>query len=129
MQVAFLHGRQWNWDEISDDDDDDKNWAEFGVPSSHSGNPRHGNHNDDTEREESSQGSENLTEHEMGTSYVKGKCMVKGKGKVRAMEEWKRKGNGKEKGIVSQTPLGEAASFAIALQVQDEMYEADSDLD
>jgi hypothetical protein len=55
----------------------------------------------------------------------KGKGNQKGKGK--AMEERKGKGNGKGKGIVKQTPVGNDISDAVLLQLQKEMYEADSD--
>jgi len=43
------------------------------------------------------------------------------------MAEGQGKGNGKVKGIVKQTPGGDDISRAIALQLQREMYEADSD--
>jgi len=52
---------------------------------------------------------------------------VKGWGRGRQSEDGKGKGkrNGKEKGIVNQTPRGDDISRAIALQLQKEMYEAD----
>jgi len=43
------------------------------------------------------------------------------------MEDGKGKGNGKGKGIFKQTPGGDDISHAIALQLQMEMYGADSD--
>ena len=52
---------------------------------------------------------------------------MKGKVKGKAMEEGKRKGNGKGRVIVQQTPGGDDISHAVALQLQNEMYEADSD--
>ena len=39
----------------------------------------------------------------------------------------KGKGNSKGKGIVKHTPGGDDISRAVALQLQKEMYEADSD--
>ena len=53
--------------------------------------------------------------------------MVKGMVKGKAMEEGKGKGNGKGRVIVHQTPGGDDISHAVALQLQKEMYEADSD--
>jgi hypothetical protein len=49
------------------------------------------------------------------------KCKWTGKGKG--------KGNNKGKGIVEQIPQGEDISCAIVLQLQEEMYEADSDME
>jgi hypothetical protein len=43
-----------------------------------------------------------------------------GKGKRKGM------GNGKGKGIVKQTPGGDDISHSVALQLQKEMYDADS---
>jgi len=51
----------------------------------------------------------------------------KGKGKRKATEEGKGKGNSQGKGIGKQTPGGNNISRAIALQLQKEMYEPDSD--
>jgi len=42
-------------------------------------------------------------------------------------EKGKEKGNGKGKGIVKYTPEGDDISRAVALLMQKEMYEADSD--
>ena len=55
----------------------------------------------------------------------------KGNGKGKPTEEGKGtgKGNGKEKGIVKQIPGGDVISHAVAVQMQKEMYEADSDTD
>ena len=39
----------------------------------------------------------------------------------------KGNGNGKGRGIVKQTPGGDDISRAVAVQLQKEMYEADSD--
>ena len=57
------------------------------------------------------------------TEDRKGK--VKGKGK--AMEKGKGNRNRKGTGIVQHTPGGDDISRAVALQLQKEMYEADSD--
>jgi len=62
-----------------------------------------------------------------GKGKGKGKATEEGKGK--ATEEGKGKGNGKWKGIVKQTPGGDDISPAVALQLQKEMYEADSDME
>jgi hypothetical protein len=63
----------------------------------------------------------------MGTKDGNGKVTVKGKGK--AMEEGKGKGHGKGRDNVKQTPGGDDISHAFALQLQKEMYEADSDME
>ena len=109
----FLAVRPLNWDEIIDEDDDDDNWADPGVPSGGRSRPSDGNDNDDSEGEEDMQGSEKGTGKGKGTKDRKGKG--KGKGK----------GNGNGKGIVKETPGGDDISCADA--VQKEMYEADSD--
>jgi hypothetical protein len=112
-----------NWDEIIDEDDDDDNWVDPGAPSRGSSRPSDSNANDDSEGEEDTQGGEK------GTGTGKGTKDGKGKGKGKATEEGK--GKGKEysigKGIVKQTPGGDDISHAVAVQLQNEMYEADSD--
>ena len=112
-----------NWDLIIDEDDDDENWADPGLPSG--GSSHAGNDNDyyDSEGEKDTHGGENGTGKGKGTKDGKGK--VNGK----AMEEKKGKGNGKGKGIVKKTPWGDDLSCAIALQVQKEIYVADSDIE
>jgi hypothetical protein len=110
----FLAVRPLNWDEIIDEDDDDENWADPGVPSGGRSRPGDGNDNDDGEGEEDTQGGEKGTGNGKGTKDVKGKR--KGKGK----------GNGNGKGIVKRTPGGDDISRAIALQLQKERYETDS---
>jgi hypothetical protein len=45
----------------------------------------------------------------------------------KATEEGNGKRNSKGKGIVKQTPEGDDISRAVALQLQNYMYEADSD--
>jgi len=117
----FLAIRPLNWDEIIDEDDDDENWADPGGPSGGRSRPCNGNDSDDSEGEEDTQGGEKGTRK--GNSTKDGK----GKGKGKATEEGKGKGNGKGKGIVKQTPGGDDITCAVALQLQKEMYEADSD--
>jgi len=121
----FLAVRPLNWNEIIDEDDDDENWADPGAPSGGRSHPNNGNGNDNSAREEDTQGGEK------GTGKVKGTKDGKGKGKGKATEEGKGKGNGnsKGKGIVKQTPGGDDISCAIAVELQKEMYEADSDTD
>ena len=53
----------------------------------------------------------------------------KGKGKVTEQRKEKEKGNVNGKGIVKQTPGGDDISRAVAMQLQKEMYEADSDME
>jgi hypothetical protein len=121
----FLAIRQLNWDEIIDEDDDDENWADPGGSSGGRSRPGDGNANNESKGEDDTQGGEKGTGKGMGTKDGKEKGKEKGKGK--AMEKGKGKGNGKWKGIVKQTPGGDDNSRAIALQLQKEMYEADSD--
>jgi len=111
----FLAVRPLNWDEIFDDDDEDDNWADPGAPSGGKSHPGDFNDNDNGEGEEDTQGGEKGTRKGKGTKDGQGK----GKGKV--------KGNGKGKGIVKQTAGGDDISRAVALQLQKEIYEADSD--
>jgi len=98
-------------------DDDDENWAESGAPSGGRSRPGDGNDNVSGEGEDDTQGSENGTRKRKGTKDRKGKRTGKGKG------------NSKGKGIVKQTPGGDDISCAIAMQLQKEMYEADSDME
>ena len=121
----FLAVRPLNWDEIFDEDDDDENWADPGGPSGGRSRPGDGNDNDDSEGEEDTQSGEEGTGKGKGTKDGKGKG--KGKGQGKATEEGKGMGNGKGKGIVKQTPGGDDISRAVTLQLQKEMYEADSD--
>jgi len=94
----FLAVRPLNWDEIIDEDDDDDNWADPGVPSGGRSRPGDGNDNEDCESVEDTQRGEK------GTG--KGKGTKDGKGKGKATEDGKGKGtgngkgNGKGKGIV-----------------------------
>jgi len=111
----FLVIKPLNWDEIIDEDDDDENWADSGGPSGGRSCPGDGNDNDNGEGKEDTQGGEKGTKKRKGTKNGKGKG--KGKGK----------GHGKGKGIVKQTPGGYDISCAVALQLQKEWYEADSD--
>jgi len=100
---------------IIDEDDDDENWADPGALSSGRSPPGDGNGNDNGEGEEDTQGGEQGTGKGKGTKHREGEG--KGKGK----------GNGKGKAIVKWTPGGDDISCAVALQLQKEMYEADSD--
>jgi len=77
------------------------------------------------------EGSENKTGNGKGTmeGKWKGKGKVKDKGKAPEEAKWKGKGYGEGKDIVKQTPGGDDISRAIALQMQKEMYEADSDME
>jgi len=120
----FLAIRPLNLNEIIDEDDDDENWADPGGPSGGRSHPGDGNDNDDSEGEEDTQGGEKRTGKEKGTKNGEWNGMEKGKGK--AMEEGKGKGNGKGKDIVKQTLGGDYISRAVALQLQKDMYEADS---
>jgi len=110
----FLAVRPLNCDVIINEDDDDENWADPGVPSSGRSHPGDGNDNDNGKGEEDTQGGEKETGKGKGTKDWKGKG--KGKGK----------GNGTGKGIVIQTPGGDDISRAVALQLQKAWYEADS---
>ena len=106
-----------NWDDIIDEDDDDENWVDPGAPSGGRSRPGYGNDNDNGEGEEDTQGGEK------GTG--KGKGTKDGNGKGKGMG----KGNGKGKGSVKQTPGGDDISCAVALELQKERYEADSDME
>jgi hypothetical protein len=94
----FLAVRPLNWDEITNEDDDDDNWADAGAPRGGRSGLGDGNDNDDGVSEEDTQGGENGPGKGKGTKDGKGKGKAtedgKGKGK------WKGKGNGKGKGIV-----------------------------
>ena len=102
-------------DDIIDEDGDDVNWADPGGPSGGRGCPGNGNDNENGEGEEDTQGGEKGTGKGKGTQD--GKAKGKGKGK----------GNGKGKRIVEQTPGGGDIARAVALQLQKERYQADSD--
>jgi len=123
----ILAVRPLNWDEIINEDDDDDNCADPGAPSGGQSRPGDGNDNDDGESEEDSQGGEKGTGKGKGTKDGKGKRKAtedgKGKGKR------KGKGNGKGKGIVKHTPGWDDISRAIAVQLQNELSEADLDME
>jgi len=59
--------RPLNWDEIIDEDDEDKNWVDPRVPSSGRRRPGDGNDNDNGEGEEVKQGSAKGTRKGKGT--------------------------------------------------------------
>jgi len=84
----FLAVRPLKWDDIIDEYDDDKDWADPGAPCGGLSRPGDDNDNDNGEGEEDMQGCETGTGKEKGTKDG----TVKGKGKG--------KGNGKGKGIV-----------------------------
>jgi len=86
----FLAVRPLDWDVIIDEDDDDDNWADPGAPSGGRSRPGDGNHNDNGESEEDTQGGEKGTR--------KGKGTKDGKGKGKATEDGKGKGKGNGKG-------------------------------
>jgi len=111
----FLAVRPLNWDDIIDEDDDDENWADTGAPSIGRSRPGNRYENDNGEGAEDTQGGEKGTGKGKGTKDGKGK----GKGKAN--------GHGKGKGIVEQTRGQDDISRAVALQLQKEMYETDSD--
>jgi len=69
--------------------------------------------------------------HGMMKATVNGKGKWRGKRKPAEEGKWKGKGNGNEKGkgIVEQTTEGDDISCAVALQLQKEMYEAESDME
>jgi hypothetical protein len=115
----FLAVIRLNWDEIIDEADDDENWADPGPPSGGRSPPGDGNDNDNGEGEEDPQGGEKGTGKGKGTKDGKGKVKGKGKGM----------GKGKGTGIAKQTPGGDDFSCSVALQLQKEWYEADSDMD
>jgi len=117
--------RPLNRDEIIDEHDDDENSADPAAPSGGRSRLSTGNDNDDVEGAEDTQGGEK------GTGQGKGTKDGKGKGKGKATEEGKGKGkgNGKGKGIVIQTPGGDDIPCAVAVKLQNEMYEADLDME
>ena len=97
-----------------------------GAASGGRSRPSDDNDNDNGEGEQRTQGGEK------GTGKAEGKKNGKGNRKGKATEEGKGKGKGKGynkgKGIDKQTPGGDDISRAIALQLQKEMYQADSDM-
>jgi hypothetical protein len=103
--------------EIIDKDDDDENWADLRAPSGGTSRPGNGNDNNNCQGEENTQGGKKGTGKWNGGKA--GKRNGKGKGKGT--------GNGKGKRIVNLTPGGDDICLAVALQLQKETYEADSD--
>jgi hypothetical protein len=87
------------------------------VLSNGSSHPGDGNHHDDGEDQEGTQGGEQGTGKRKRTKAGTGI----GKGK------WN--GNCKGNGIVKQTPEGDDISRASALKLQREMYQADPDME
>jgi len=119
----FLAVRPLNWDYIIDDDGDDKNWVDPAARSSGRSCPSDRNDNDDRDGEEDTQGGENGSRK--GKSSKDGKSKRKRKATEERKEKGKGKGKGKWKGIVKQTPGGDDISRAVAVQLQQDMYEAD----
>jgi hypothetical protein len=121
----FLASRPLNWAEIIDDGEDDDNWADPGAPRGGKSCAGDGMDNYNGESEEDTQGGEKVT--------GKGKGTQDGKGKGKATEDRKGKGKGMGKGkgkgkdIVKYTPEGDDISRAVVVQLQKEMYKADSD--
>jgi len=125
----LLAVRPVNWAEIIDKHDDNENWSDPGAPRGGRSRPGDATDNDDGGGEEVTQGQENRTGNEKGTKDVKGNRKGKGKAKWKVMEEGKGKGNGKGNGILKQIPGEDDISRAVAFQLQQEMYEADSDME
>jgi hypothetical protein len=121
----FLAIRPLIWDVIISEDDDDDNWTDHGASSGGRCRPADANDNDDVDSGEDTQGCEKQTRKGKETKdwKGKGKATMDGKGKGKG----KRNGNSKGKGIVKNTPEGDDISRAMAVQLQQEMYEADSD--
>jgi len=114
---------------------DDQNWADPGELNGGRSHHDDRNGNDDGEGEEDTQGGENGTGKEQGLKDGIGNRVPPddGKGNLnqtgRAMAEGigKGKGNRNGEGIVKETPGGEDISDAVELQLQNKMYEAESD--
>jgi len=121
----FLAVRSLYWDEIFNEEDDDESWADPGTPSGGRIRRSDDNDNHDGQGEEDKQGGEKESGKGKGTTERKGK----GKGKATEEGKGKGKANGEGKGIVKHYPGGDDISCAIALQLQKEMYEADSDME
>jgi hypothetical protein len=119
----FLAARPLNWDEIMDEDEDDENWVDRGVPSGGRICPSDGIRNDNGEGGEHMQGTEQETGKGKGTKNRKQQRMGK------ATEERKGKGNGKGKSSVKQTLEGDDIGRAVAPMLQKEMDEADLDME
>jgi len=121
----FLAIKSLNWDQITDKDNDDENWADPGAPSGGRSHPGDGNDNEDGEGDEDMQGGEKGTGK--GKGIKDGKGQGKGKGKAIDKGKGKGKGNDKRKGIVKETPGGDDISRAVASQLRKDTYEADQD--
>jgi hypothetical protein len=111
----FLAVTPLNWDWIIKGDDDNENWAHTGPPSV--GRSRLGDVNGNGNGE----GEENALRGETGT------WKRKGTRDGNWNRKWKGKGNCKGKDIVKQTPGGDDISRAVALQLENEKYEPDTD--
>jgi len=125
----LLAVRPLNWDEIIEDDDDDKKCADRAAPSGERSCPANDNDDNNGEGEEERQGGGKGFGKGNGTKDGKGEGKGKGKGEGKAMEKGKGKGKGhsKRKGMIEQTTGGDDISWAVALQLQKDLYRADSD--
>jgi len=123
----FLAVGPLHWDGIIDEDGDDENALDPGVLSGGNSHAGDDNDNDHGEGEEDTQGGEKVAGKGMGTKNGKAneKVTEDGKGKGKG----KGKGNVKGKDIVKQTPAGDEISHAVALLLQEEMSEADFDME
>jgi hypothetical protein len=113
-----------NGDEIFDEENDDENWADPGALSGGRSRRRDGNDTDDSEGKGDAQGGEEETRKEMSTKAGSGKGM----GKATEGGKGEGKGDGKGKSIVELTRGGDDISRAVALPLQKEVYQADSDM-
>jgi hypothetical protein len=118
LAVKTLH-----WDEIFDEDDDDRHRADRNALDGGLSHPGNHNVNDDGKGVVDRQGGEKGTGNGLGTpnGKVKGKATEDGKG----IGKLKGKGNGTGAGIVYQTPGGLDISCAVGLQLQKQLSESD----
>jgi len=96
-----------------------------GAPRSGRSRPGDDNDNENGEGKKDTPGDENGTGKRTGSNYRKGKWKVTeaGKGKLKGQGM----GKGKGKGIVKLSTGGDNIAHAVASQLQNRMYEADSD--
>jgi len=123
----ILAVRPLNWDEIIEEDNDNKNWVDPGGPSSGRSHPHNGDYDHEGEGEQDRQGGDAGTRK--GKGRKNGKITWKATQDRKGKGMGKRKGNGKGKGNVQNTPGGDNMSRAVALQLQNDMREADNNLE
>jgi hypothetical protein len=116
--------RPLNGDEIFDEEDDDENRADPGSLSGGRSRRSDGNDIEDCEGEGDTQGGEEETRKEKSTKAGSGKGM----GKATEVGKGEGKGDGNGKSIVELTRGGDDISRAIALPLQKEVYQVDSDM-